>query len=177
LLSACSSTPIRQEVRYSEINNEHLLDLLRWQFTGRIALSNQTDSWSANIVWLHDGDQDTVNLFGPLRQGAVRIVLNPDSIMIDQGNGDIGYSRDPDFYINQQLGFFIPVSALRYWVTGLTAPSTPYLALNSGFSQLQWNIEYKNFVTVQKEVLPQKMSIKNNKAKLKLVIDEWILND
>ena len=176
-LTACSVAPIQQEIKYSEIKNQHLYNLLQWHLLGRIAMTNEVDSWSAKIDWLHETDKDVLNLSGPLGQGAVRIVLHSDSIMIDQGDGQVGFSKNVDEYVKQQLGFFVPLSALRFWVVGLNAPDMPFVSFEDGFLQFSWNIQYHNFIQVGNDWMPRKISIKNNSAKLKLVVDQWMLND
>jgi outer membrane lipoprotein LolB len=175
--SGCSIIPVEHELKFSEVNNQHLSDLEQWQLLGRIAMSNEEDSWSANIDWRHEADKEVLNLSGPLGQGAARIVLRSDSIMIDQGNGQVGFSKNIDAYIKQQLGFLVPLSALRFWVIGLTEPDKPFVRFEEGFSQFSWNIQYHNYIQVGKEWMPRKIKIKNNSAQLKLVIDRWVLND
>lgn len=140
-------------------------------------MSNEIDSWSAKINWQHKAGKDVLNLSGPLGQGAVRIILHSDSIMIDQGDGQVGFSKNVDVYIKQQLGFFVPLSALRFWVLGLNEPDKPFVRFDDGFSQFSWNIRYHNYIQVGNDLMPRKISIENNSAKLKLVIDQWMLND
>ena len=176
-VTGCSVAPVQQEINYSEIQNQHLYDLKRWHLLGRMAITDKVDSWSAKIDWQHETDKDVLNLSGPLGQGAVRIVLRANSIMIDQGDGKVGFSKNVDKFIKQQIGFVVPLSALRFWVVGLTAPGRPFIRLNDGFSQFFWNIQYRDFVQTDKEWMPGKISIKNDSAKLKLVIDQWVLND
>jgi outer membrane lipoprotein LolB len=176
-LTACAVVPPEQEIKYSEIRNQQLYDLLQWHLLGRIAMANDKDSWSAKIDWLHQVDKDVLNLSGPLGQGAVRIVLYPDSIMIDQGDGQVGFSKNVDQYIKQQLGFFVPLVALRFWVIGLNEPGKPFVSFDDGFSQFSWNIKYHNYIQVGDGWMPRKISIKNNSAKLKLMIDQWTIND
>lgn len=177
MLTACSVVPVNEEIKYSEIKNQHLYHLMQWHLLGRIAMTNEIDSWSAKIDWMHDANEDVLNLSGPLGQGAVRIVLHSDSIMIDQGDGQVGFSKNVDEYVKQQLGFFVPLVALRFWVLGLNQPDKSFVRLDDGFSQLSWNIHYHDYIQVGNDWMPRKISIKNNSAKLKLVVDQWIVND
>jgi outer membrane lipoprotein LolB len=176
-VAGCSVAPVQQEIKHSRIQNQHLYDLKQWHLLGRMAITNKVDSWSAKIDWQHETDKDVLNLSGPLGQGAVRIVLRANSIMIDQGDGKVGFSKNVDKYIKQQIGFVVPLSALRFWVVGLTEPDRPFVRFDDGFSQFSWNIQYRDFMQADKEWMPGKISIKNDSAKLKLVIDQWVLND
>ena len=86
-------------------------------------------------------------------------------------------STQPEEFINQQLGMFVPVRSLRYWVVGLPEPSRSYKETAVGFNQSGWLSEYKQMQPVDDESMPRKMTVMNNQVKLKLIIDHWVLND
>ena len=177
LLSACSVIPVEPGVHYSRAAMLHLYDLERWSFEGRLALTGQNDSWSANISWEHSPEAEKIKLFGPLGQGAVLISLKGNVVTIDRGGDDVQSSTQPEEFINQQLGMFVPVRSLRYWVVGLPEPSLSYKDTDSGFNQAGWLSEYKQMQPVDDGAMPLKMMVMNNQVKLKLVIDHWVLND
>ena len=175
-LSACSVTPVQTDVVYSREDRHHLYQLSNWEFNGRIALQNQQDSWSANIEWKHSPDEDRLKLSGPLGQGAVLIVMRKGYIMIDRGNGRVEFSDRVNDFIRQQVGFFVPVLALRYWVVGLAEPEYGLAELEDGFSQFDWDIHYQHFIPVDEELMPRKITVEKDAAKMKLIIDQWVLN-
>jgi outer membrane lipoprotein LolB len=178
LLSACSVTPVAElDVHYSRASMLHLYDLGRWSFDGRLALTGQNDSWSANISWDHSPGADKIRLSGPMGQGAVVISLIGNVVTIDRGGNDVVSSTQPEEFINQQLGMFVPVRSLRYWVVGLPEPSRTYKDTDTGFNQAGWLSEYKQMQSVGHGIMPLKMMVMNNQVKLKLVIDHWVLND
>ncbi len=140
-------------------------------------MSNSRDSWSASIDWVHEENKESIDLSGPLGQGTVKIVLLPDLIVIDRGDGKAGYSTDIDSYIEQQLGFVVPVTVLRFWVLGLPAPDQEFVSLEDGFEQLFWKIHFLNFIQVGNNLMPRKIIVEKDLAKLKLVVDQWIFNE
>ena len=85
MLSACSIVPVEPEVHYSRIAREHLYELERWSFEGRLALTGKNDSWSASINWGHSPDDEKIKLSGPLGQGATVIQLTGNLVTIDRG--------------------------------------------------------------------------------------------
>ncbi len=176
LLSACSVAPVEQDVHYSRASMLHLYDLERWSFDGRLALTGQNDSWSANISWEHSPEAEKIKLSGPLGQGAVVISLTRGVVTIDRGGNDVLSSTQPEEFINQQLGMFVPVGSLRYWVVGLPEPSHSYKDAENGFNQSGWLSEYKQMQRVDDGAMPLKMMVMNNQVKLKLIIDHWDLN-
>jgi outer membrane lipoprotein LolB len=176
MLSACSTAPVAPEAHYSRLAREHLYKLERWSFEGRLALTGKNDSWSASINWGHRPDDEKIKLSGPLGQGATVIQLTGDSVTIDRGDGQAQSSTQPEAFINQQLGMFVPVRSLRYWVIGLPEPTSAFIETANGFSQAGWLIEYKQMEPVDDQSMPHKISVTNERVKLKLVIDQWVLN-
>jgi outer membrane lipoprotein LolB len=176
MLSACTNVPVEPELHYSKIAREHLYKLERWSFEGRLALTGKNDSWSASINWGHKQDDEKIKLSGPLGQGATVIQLTGDLVTIDRGNDQVQTSTQPEAFINQQLGMFVPVRSLRYWVVGLPAPTSPFVETANGFSQAGWLIEYKQMEPVDDQFMPRKITVMNEQVKLKLIIDQWVLN-
>jgi outer membrane lipoprotein LolB len=178
LLSACSLVPVGPDAHYSRPAMVHLYELDHWSFEGRLALTGQKDSWSANISWVHSPDVEKLKMSGPLGQGAVIISLKSNEVTIDRGSGDVQSSTRTDEFINQQLGMFVPVHSLRYWVVGLPEPTSKYQDTNAGFNQSGWLSEYLQMQAVNEgQLMPRKMTVMNGKVKLKLFIDQWVLND
>ncbi|HEY8034897.1 MAG TPA: lipoprotein insertase outer membrane protein LolB [Methylobacter sp.] len=177
LLSACSVVQVKPDMHYSRTAMLHLYELEHWSFEGRLALTGQNDSWSANISWEHSPESEKIKLSGPFGQGAVVISLTGNVVTIDRGEDNVQSSTQPEEFINQQLGMFVPVHSLRYWVVGLPEPSNSYKDIGVGFNQFGWLSEYKQMQLVNNEVMPHKMTVMNNQVKLKLIIDRWVLND
>ena len=176
MLSACSITPEEPEVHYSKLAREHLYRLESWSFEGRLALTGKNDSWSANINWGHKPNDEKIKLSGPLGQGTTVIQLTGDLVTIDRGDGQAQTSTQPEQFINQQLGMFVPVHSLRYWVVGLPEPTSAFVETPTGFKQAGWLIDYKQMQPVDNQSMPHKITVTNELVKLKLIIDEWNLN-
>jgi outer membrane lipoprotein LolB len=177
LLSACSVVPIEPGGYYSRAERLHLYELKQWAFDGRLAVSGHNDSWSANISWEHEPGEEKIKLSGPLGQGGMLIRLVGDFVILDRGDGKIESSERPEEFINQQLGMFVPVHSLRYWVVGLPEPSQRFEETSSGFEQAGWHSEYKEMQRAEDETMPRKITVMNDQVKLKLIVDHWNLND
>lgn len=177
LLSACSGVSVKPDGNYSRAAMLRLYELGHWSFEGRLALTGQSDSWTANISWDHSPETEKIKLSGPMGQGAVVISLTGNVVTIDRGGDDVQSSERPEEFINQQLGMFVPLRSLRYWVVGLPEPSHSYKDTDVGFNQAGWLNEYKQMQVVDDGAMPHKMTVMNNRVKLKLIIDHWVLND
>ena len=176
MLSACSTVPVEPEVHYSKLAREHLYKLEQWSFEGRVALAGKNDNWQASINWGHKSDDEEIKLSGPLGQGATVIRLTGDLVTIDRGDDRVQSSTQPEEFINQQLGMFVPVHSLRYWVIGLPEPTSSFVETATGFKQAGWFIEYKQMQPVDEQSMPRKIMVTNERVKLKLIIDQWVLN-
>lgn len=176
-LSGCAKPPVLSDVGYIRADRQHLYALSWWEFHGRFAVRDSSDSWSANIFWRHQRGVDRLKLTGPLGQGAVEIVFTDGHIVIDRGDGDIERSSDPDELIREQLGVFVPVESLQYWVLGLPHPGDQFLEFNEGFIQSGWSVSIPKLMQAEDQLMPHKLVVAKNETKLKLIIDQWVLND
>jgi outer membrane lipoprotein LolB len=176
VLSGCSLFPVEPiSVPYSKTDILPLYKLERWSLDGRLSITGRNDSWAANMDWQHSIDKEQIKLSGPLGQGATLIQLSKGVVTIDRGDGKVQTSNQPEAFINQQLGLFVPVQSLRYWVIGLPEPNRDFVETPTGFKQAGWLIEYKQMQAVKASTMPYKINVTNDQVKLKLVIDEWIL--
>lgn len=176
-LAACSEMPVKSGQPFQVSERAHLYQLKNWSFDGRLSLTDGQESWSAAIEWQHSEKKDEIKLSGPLGQGGVLIILTDELVIIDRGDDKITQSNQVDEFISQQLGVFVPVRALRYWVLGLTQPETAVLELEDGFVQSKWTVHYLQMQQSGKEWLPRKINVEQAQAKLKLVIDQWGENE
>ena len=166
------------DIAYQPTNAQsELYNLQRWAFDGRIAIVSKSDIAQASINWEHLPNEDIIKLSGPFGQGAVTIQLNSTGVTIDRGGGDVKSSMNPEEFINQQVGLFVPVKSLCYWVVGVPKKSQTATTIENGFEQDGWRNQYKTMQPVENYVLPRNMTVTNESVKLKLFIDKWTLDD
>lgn len=161
-------------------SQQQLYRLSAWKLEGRIGAKMGHEGWSANLFWEHEGGQDRLRISGPFSQGAVSIIVQSDLVYVNEGNGAVSSSRNPDAWLKQRLGFTVPLRSLRYWVLGLPAPDVEYKAeLDAagglkGFAQQGWVLAFESFDSAGGFVVPKRMSIRGGEVTLKLIADDWI---
>ncbi|MCX7087581.1 MAG: lipoprotein insertase outer membrane protein LolB [Methylococcales bacterium] len=175
MLAGCSVTPELPQEGYGAVSKQHLSQLTQWKLDGRMSITSPDDSWSANVEWQRRAGEDSIQLSGPLGQGAVIIHLGAKEVSIDDGDGRLQHSSDPDLFVKERLGVFVPVRALSYWVIGLPDPSREVRYTAQGFEQENWQIEYKEWQSIAGRSMPRKVTVVNDKVKLKLVCDQWVI--
>jgi outer membrane lipoprotein LolB len=175
LVTACATSPLI-EVKYAVNPRAAFYRLDFWEFEGRGAVKSSSDSGSFNILWRHQGKEDNLRLSGFLGQGAVAIKVSGEHIEIDRGNGHLETSERPQELLERQLGFYVPVAALRFWVLGLPEAKKYFEVCSDGFRQAGWDVQYSQWMKTAGYDMPHKIMVNNEELKLKLVIDQWVLS-
>ncbi|MDF1581959.1 MAG: lipoprotein insertase outer membrane protein LolB [Methyloprofundus sp.] len=170
-LTACSSIDTYQ-ASSDLLKTRVSINLPVWVMDGRLLITGQ-DVITANINWQHAPAIDKLKLAGTLGLGAIYIELNDRGILIDKGYGDKQASRQVDAFIAEQIGFIVPITALRQWVVGVPLVDAPVVWFDDGFEQLGWQITYGSFMSTQVGKMPHKLKIAKDKINLKLVVDKW----
>ena len=146
-----------------------------WALEGRLALINEKESVSMSIVWRHRPVQDDIELSGPLAQGQVQIHIRENEVTVDEGDKVHVYQGQPDDILAEVLSVDMPVSALRFWVLGVTDPAISYVSLADGFVQNEWVVKFGPMQRVGADQLPKKISAQKAGVRMKLIVDEWEL--
>lgn len=171
LLGACAPiTRLDEQMAWQGHKSD--IEIKQWQLQGRLLIRTD-DVLNAHISWQHKGEQDAISLFGALGLGKRKIEINGDNISLDSGDGEKLRSNDVDGFMRRQLGFDVPVTALRRWVLGLPVKNSSIIKIKNGFEQLGWRIETSRYKATIIGVMPHKLKIKKNKIKLTLIIDRW----
>jgi len=169
----CASVETYKTPSVGQANYSHTIKSNKWQMQGRIVIKSD-EVLSATIQWQHRGNEDSLKLSGLLGLGAVVMDLNECGVMLDLGDGEPKFSSQVDNYIAQQIGFKVPIIALRKWVLGGYLVDEPVVLFANGFEQMGWRITYKQYMrSTRSIVMPRKLEIVKGGIKLKLVVDWW----
>lgn len=187
LASACVGTP-RKELNtgFAErnwgIRRSNIAAVQSFVLKGRVAEAGIA-AGRGDLDWSQSGDRIDLKVSGPLGVGALAISGDRESVEIRSKDGVIT-TRSPESYMQQRLGWSLPLSKLRYWALGVPAPGLideqprEILLDEVGralrFEQLGWKVEYSEYQTVNSLTLPRKLTVASGGRTFKLVIDEWI---
>jgi len=172
-LTACSIFPDKIAGEFKLDKGNELYRNKSWTFWGRIAITDQKNALSADIVWAHDLNQESIELAGIFGMGRTKINLSRQRVMIDSaGKEEVSYG-DVNDIVSSKLGVTVPVAALQYWVLGLVAPSESYIRQESGFEQYGWRVRYQQMQQQSNKSLPRKIRLEKGGSLLKLIINQW----
>jgi outer membrane lipoprotein LolB len=180
---ACAPAPLRPlpditPERSWQLRQQPLRQLTHWQLSGRLAVQNGHEAWHMSLEWQQRQDRYSLNIIAPLGQGSMQLHGDASQVMLMTEEGETINASTPELLLDQQLGWKVPVSALRYWVLGLPAPGDYQPTLDeygrlSHLLQDDWEIEFIDYQPQLGVELPRKVFISNHLAAVKLVISNW----
>lgn len=180
-LGGCAGTPtlppVADPAQAWQSHRQALERLHDWQLTGRIAIRTENEGWHASLDWRQQAQGYLINLTGPLGQGSVQMEGDGRHVTLRSGEESV-VDDDPERLLYYQLGWRVPVPALRYWVLGLPAPGPAEQELNAQghlarLRQADWNIEFRDYAAQGAWVLPGRIFVSNHQAQVRLVIDRF----
>lgn len=176
VLSACAGTGIRSGSSQDRSDE-------RWQLSGKIGLRAPQLAESAYVNWRQCGERFNVRISGPLGQTVARIDGLTESLTLQFEGREPITTRDPESLMQQQLGWSLPIRALRYWVRAQAAPgddakfSGPEQQPTS-LMQQDWQVDYLTYHQNGTASLPAKLRLSGDKnLQATLLINEWSLGD
>lgn len=146
-----------------------------WQLRGKLGIRLPDRADSVYLNWQHCPQQDLIRLSGPLGQGAAQLQINPAGASITLANGDRFQHRDAATLLQQQLGWQVPITALRYWIRGLPATDSRPQYLEQGFLQQGWTLTFLRYQQFDGRTLPVKIRAEHNDVRLTLLLKDWQL--
>ncbi|WP_428353174.1 lipoprotein insertase outer membrane protein LolB [Methyloprofundus sp.] len=172
LLMGCSSVKTHNAKHGQQLSQQQRLDIKQWKMQGRLLIKSD-DVLTANVHWQHNQQEDILKLSGALGFGAMLIELSEDEIVLHNAQGERQSARDIDAFIARQIGFIVPITALRQWVIGAYLQGVPVEQMANGFEQLGWLVAYNEYMDTPAGVMPRSIKVTKGNIQLKLIVDQW----
>ncbi len=187
LMSGCATSPVPRTASLNEATWQSRLDRLErideWVLAGRVAISNEEDSWTASLNWIQMADDYEIRVTAPLGQGSALLEGDAGGVKLHFSNGEVATDRNAGNLLYNRLGWRMPLEALRYWVLGM--PSPEGLAQRqlddagrmARLEQSDWRVRYKRYAPVLGADidLPTKVFMARDDWQVRLVVDDWQL--
>ena len=166
LLAGCASAP------------RAVLDA-DFQLRGKLAVRGAERPFSARFSWLQLGPTFDVELWGPFGQGRRRLRGSGDRLEVLDGNGVLLQAGPAEAVLAANLGFSLPLDALRFWIQGRPSPDLPIIGLEPGSSvgrparleQGGWVIRYTAWAAMADLDRPEKIIVQGRGYELRLALN------
>jgi outer membrane lipoprotein LolB len=137
--------------------------LTRFEFDGRIVVSENQSRHYANISWRHDATRDEILLTTPLGQGVAALTRDAHGARLVTADRKQYYAADWEGLAAQVFGARLPLNDLPVWLAG-HAPSA-----TSG-----WRVQYLEYQSDAVDALPTLIELGREEIGLRIKISEWI---
>lgn len=162
-------------------NREYQLNEFNtWKASGSFGVTVDGKTNIASFDWQQNNKKYLINIFTALHVGSAKIIGNDTSVTLWKSEKTAITAKNPEDLLYHEFGWTLPIANLIYWVKGVPAPGffaakmhfDAFLHLIS-FEQQNWQIQYRDFVSVDDIDVPTKIYLENPKLKIKIVIKHW----
>jgi len=185
LVSACSSLPFQKKsslpVEWQQRASQ-LQQFPNWQIEARFAAVNGDEAWNGQIIWRQTASHYLIDITGPLNQGAVRIIGNPEGAELRLSDDEQYFDVDAERLLHRHTGMHLPVNALNFWLRAQIDPRSKAQNMHfdeqnqlRSFSQAKWEIEYKRYTQIENLQMPNKIFLRHPEYQVRIVIKDWKL--
>lgn len=178
LLAGCAAlTPVPESIPERPAR----ADIAAFRLSGRVAVRNADQSFSAHIAWRHGPDgSEHVLLSTPLGQGLAELTADRSGARLATADRQDYVAPDLDALSEQAFGAPLPLSRLPRWALGQVPEPPADLALDPQgrvlrFSEQGWRVAYLAYESEAPAALPTLIQVRREDLELRLKVDRWNL--
>ncbi len=153
-----------------------------WSVFGKLALRTGDAGWTATLYWKQEGDSYRIRLSGPFGGGGVQIEGDGDRVELRTADNQVFTSSDPEQLLYDHVGWWVPLSGLRYWMLGRIEPGVPvdrvYIDVAGRalqFLQDGWEVRYLDYRDVDGFAMPRKATLESDRVTASVLVSRWEL--
>ena len=198
LLSGCLGAPGRDDGVPADLAGRPPDDVVeRWRALGKLAARTTGDrngrgegNWSGTLDWRQAGEDFRLRLSGPFGQGALQVEGRPGEVELTTARGERRSAPTPEALFARELGWYLPTSALRHWITARARPGVPVedwrldaAGRLSSLAQQGWRLDYGYREgpaggppeDARGTALPERITLRGKEAVVRIAIRDWRL--
>jgi outer membrane lipoprotein LolB len=171
---APSNKPLSSTQRSTQLSR-----LDSWTTSGSVGISYSGKTDIGTFVWHQKGLAYDFRTYGPLNVASIRIEGQPGRATLWKNAHTSRTAVTPEVLMRQELGWFLPLSNLRFWSRGLAAPGVVGQQRYDEFGHLQvlqqqgWLINYQRYQAVGNIDLPRNVVMTHRDLRVKIIFKEW----
>lgn len=153
----------------------------QWSLAGKLSVDDGEDGGSGRLQWKVADPVSDLSFRGALGKGAWQLHIEPGLAELRKSDGSVLFAESVGQLIESELGWSVPVNALRWWVLGVNAPGpTDALELDGEgraalLRQFGWQVSFSRYSPVAGIELPGRVDALRDDRRVKLAIASWQL--
>lgn len=163
-----------------QLHMDQTANIQQYTIKGRLGIITKPKNHSARLNWKHAPEKDTIDIYSPIGGKVAHIEKTAEKVALTDNGQKTIEAEDAESLTEQTLGFRLPLSGLSHWALGKPSDTGIVNKMtwdeNGRIKTLQqngWDIQYKDYNEHAGYFLPKKVTLKNEKMTLKLIIDKW----
>ena len=170
LITGCVSS---NQSLFLKNNKDTLYPLFdEWNASGRFVVIYKKESINAKFIWKQETEEFELRILNSL--GLRSIVFRGNN----QGINSIDGAASDDIIANEDLLELIPLSEMRFWLTGNPNPMIEFSLYtkdseNISFTQSGWNVKILENREIDSFYFPGKINISNSESSITILISDW----
>ena len=182
LVSGCAVAPPVSTERMHWAERQQAIGAMEaWSLTGRVAVKLNGDGWNAHLRWQQSGESYRIRVFDPFGRTLALIEGDANRAVLRTAEGDMREATDPETLMDEQFGWHLPLTGMRYWLRGIpAAASVPeFLRLDAQgrpelLQQAGWSITYADFACAHPFALPTRIGMTHQYISVRLAVADWV---
>jgi len=185
LTAACApvrvrETPVAQAAQAAR--ESRLQSLTHWRIDARIAVSNGNDGGSGDLVWMQTDDRYSFTVHAPVTGRTWKLSGDAKGAVLEGVDPQPDSGSDPESLLRERVGWEVPLASLGAWVRGMRArggAQVQYDAQNlpALIEQAGWKVEYRDWFGDRDPPLPRKLYASQGGARVRVAIENWVLEN
>lgn len=155
----------------------------RWSLAGKLGMRKAGQAESVLLNWVQCEERYRLTLSGPFGQQLARVQGDAAGATFWLRDAEPEFTAAPQAWLDQRLGWPLPISQLRHWVRGRAAvgPVTAVRRDSDGNAALieqgGWQVEYLEYHSGAQLDLPRRLRASRNGMAATLVVRQWRLGE
>ena len=102
-----------------------LASIDRWKIRGRLGVRTDKGGQIGRMVWVRQGAEHQIDIYGSLGAGHMRITVHPGEAVLVDSEGQVLTGLTAQAVLDQYIGWHFPVAELESWILGTAYPDSP----------------------------------------------------
>jgi outer membrane lipoprotein LolB len=184
VIASCSTAPVvtvDSEASSASFQKRQLTigSMETWTLSGKLSIDDSQEGGSGRLTWSVSPGRSQMNFRGALGKGAWQLQSEPGKAELRKADGSLSSAASVNELAESELGWRVPVDALRWWALGLPAAGEPdVLDLDAegrvlSMQQRGWHIRYDRYKMFGAFELPARMDAVHGRYRVKMAISSW----